>query len=164
MNSELVKILEKKSTEDLFYLFKHNGAINFEKRLIAGKILKERGFDETKLSHEKNIIVNVLKDRIEKEGVLDFIKKKNAKKIRNRIFAGIGYLFFFIILGLKDFLLENKDVDWFYISIMLFLGFVFIVYKIVTYNKTFNSLISSDLDNNELLRLRLDLIEKEWHF
>ncbi len=164
MNKEIIKSLEQKPTEDLFYLFKHDGAINFEKKIIAGKILNDQGYDKTLLSKEKKIIIETITSRLETNENKDFLYKKNKKKVNNKIFFGLGYLSFFIIMGMKDYLLYKKDIDWVYLSIMIILGFIFVIYQMLTYKKTLNNLINADVENNELLRFRLKLIEKEWNF
>lgn len=164
MNIELIKSLEKETNDNLFDYFKHDGAINFEKKIIAGKILHEKGFDKSLLSQEKNIIVKSINNRLKISEDLDYLAKKNKKKNNNQLFLGIGYIVFFLILGMKDYFLKNEEIDWIYLSIMIFIGFGFIIYKLLSYKKTLNKLTKDDLDNNELLRFRLKLIENEWDF
>ncbi len=77
---------------------------------------------------------------------------------------GLGYLSFFIILGMKDFLLNNENIDWINVLVLISFVFIFVTYKIVTRKKTVNSLIKADVENNELLKFRLELIEREWNF
>ena len=164
MNKELTKSLEQNSTEDLFFLFKHNGAINFEKKIIAGIILNEKGYDKTILSHEKKLITKSITDSLNINENKDYLESKNKKKVNRTIFFGLGYLSFFSLLSMKNYILDNEKFDWFYLLIMIVLGVTFIIYKILTYNKTLNNLINADIENNELLKFRLKLIENEWNF
>jgi hypothetical protein len=164
MNKELSKSLEQNSTEDLFFLFKHDGAINFEKKIIAGIILNERGYDRIILSKEKELIIKSISDSLNITENKDYLVKKNKKKSNLTILWGAGYLTFFTLLGMRDYLFNNERFDWFYLSIMIMLGVILIIYKTLTYNKTLNNLIKADIENNELLRFRLKLIEKKWDF
>jgi len=164
MNKELIKSLETEKSEKLFYYFKSDGAINFEKKIIAGRILNEKGYDKTILSQEKKNIINSITNRLKTNEDLDYLMKKSKKQSNKNIFMGLGYLSFFLILGMKDYWFNKEDIDWLYLFIMISLGLTFIFYKIVTYKKTLNDFIREDVENNELLRFRLKLIETEWDF
>lgn len=164
MNKELSKSLEQNSTVDLFFLFKHDGAINFEKKIIAGIILNERGYDKDTLSSEKELITKSITESLDITENKDYLEKKNKKKSNRAIFLGLGYLSFFTLFGMRDYIFNNEKIDWFYLSIMFMLGMIFIIYKILTYNKTLNNFINADIENNELLRFRLKLIKNEWRF
>ena len=164
MNRELEKSLEKETSEKLFFYFKHDGAIDFEKKIIAGRILNEREYDKTILSQEKSNITNSITNRLKTNEDLDYLMKKSKKQSNRNIAMGLGYLSFFLILGMKGYWFNKEDIDWLYLLIMISLGLTFIVYKIVTYKTTLNDLIRADVENNELLRFRLKLIETEWDF
>jgi hypothetical protein len=164
MNRELVKSLEAETSEKLFYYFKHGGAINFEKRIIAGIILHDRGYDKNTLSKEKELITESITDSLNVNKNKDYLESKNKKKVNRTIFFGLGYLSFFTLLNMKDYIIDNEKFDWFYLLIMIVLGVAFIIYKILTYNKTLNNLIKADIENNELLEFRLKLIENKWDF
>jgi len=164
MNRELVKSLEAETSEKLFYYFKYDGAINFEKRIIAGIILHDRGYDKNTLSKEKELITESITDSLNVNKNKDDLKSKNKKKVNRTIFFGLGYLSFFTLLNMKDYIIDNEKFDWFYLLIMIVLGVAFIIYKILTYNKTLNNLIKADIKNNELLEFRLKLIENKWDF
>lgn len=49
MNTTLENTLNSEQSDRLFFYFRHDGANDFEKKVIAGKILNERGFDRNKL-------------------------------------------------------------------------------------------------------------------
>jgi hypothetical protein len=48
----------------------------------------------------------------------------------------LGYLSFFLILGMKGYWFNKENIDWLYLLIIISLGSTFIVYKVVTYKKT----------------------------
>ena len=64
MNTELEKFMNSESSENLFFYFKHDGAIDFQRKVIAGKVLNERGFDRNKLIEEKQLIVGSIEEQI----------------------------------------------------------------------------------------------------
>jgi len=64
MNQELFNHLNKESTEKLFYNFKHDGLLDFEKKIISGKILYLRNYNLLKLKEEKSLIVESIKSLI----------------------------------------------------------------------------------------------------
>ncbi|MFO7864995.1 MAG: hypothetical protein R6U85_13435, partial [Salinivirgaceae bacterium] len=49
--------MDAKTTEELFFYFKHDGSIDFQKKLAAGKLLYARKFDRRILKEEKSRIV-----------------------------------------------------------------------------------------------------------
>jgi len=164
MNEELIKSLEQETDEDLFYYFKHDGAIDFEKKMIAGKILYDRGYNKAKLVQEKALIVNPIKEQLKKSEDSNYLAKKNSKKMNLRILLGLLIIFLFSIKETVLPLFNDKPIDTVYLSIIISVGFVYIAYKILTYKKTLQDLINTDLENNDLLKFRLDLIEREWKF
>jgi len=164
MNNELIKSLEEKSDNDLFDIFKHDGSITFMNKLIAGKLLNERGFDKAKLSAEKNLIIKDYESRIIDENNSDLIKKKNSSIINSQITKGAIFFIVFLFVGLEDFIFNNEAINYTYLLIMLSLGIALLTYKLVNYKKQLHSLINSDLENNELLRHRLQIIETDWAF
>ncbi len=164
MNKALTASLEQKSSEDLFFMFKHDGAINFEQKIIAGKILYERGYDKTKLSQEKKIIVEAILNELKLTDDSAYLERKSKRKIKNDLFIKLAFLLVFSGLGMKDYLFNNAEFDYVYMSIMIILGILLLVYQVVTYKKTLNTLINEAIKNNELLRFRLKLIESEWSF
>ncbi|MDY0078239.1 MAG: hypothetical protein RBR87_13300 [Bacteroidales bacterium] len=164
MNKALTASLEQKSSEDLFFMFRHDGAINFEQKIIAGKILNERGYDKTKLSKEREIIVESIIKELKTSDNSAYLVRNSKRKIKNDLFMKLAFLLVFSGLGMKDYLFNNAEFDFVYISIMLFIGIVFLVYHTVTYKKTLNTLINEAIKNNELLRFRLKLIESDWSF
>ena len=164
MNADLETLMNSEETEKLFFYYKHDGAIDFEKKVIAGKILNERSFDKKKLLEEKQMIIDSIKDTIKEYENKKNLTTNNKKKINKGIFFGLGYISFFIIAGLKGFIMQKEPFDWVRISIMTLLVIVFIAYKLVTYKTKLSDLLELDMKDKELLKFRLQLIEKEWSF
>lgn len=164
MNKESLSAFKSNSSEDLFYYFKHDGAINFEKKMMAGSILKDRGYDQKTLSKEKKIIEDSIRAQLKESENKEGIKKRAVKKMNRKFLFGLGYFTFFLLLGLKDYWYQQEDIDWLYFSIMLSLGLLFIIYHFVTYQKKLDQIIKDELENNELLKNRLKLIEENWLF
>ena len=156
--------MEEKSDNDLFDIFKHDGSITFMNKLIAGKLLNERGFDKAKLSAEKNLIIKDYESRIIDENNSDTIRKKNSSIINSQITKGAIFFIVFLFVGLEDFIFNKEVLNYTYLLIMLLLGIALLTYKLVNYKKQLHSLINSDLENNELLRHRLQIIETDWDF
>ena len=70
----------------------------------------------------------------------------------------------FIIMGLKGYIVNEQLFDWIGISAMILFVLVFIVYKLITYKKNLKHLLALDMKDKELLKYRLQFIEKEWNF
>ncbi len=164
MNKELLESFKTKSSDDLFYYFKHDGAINFEKKLIAGIVLKEKGYDKRKLSQEKTLIVESINSQLKASEAQDGIHNKASKKASRKLMFTIGYFIFLIAYGLKDYLYAEKEMNWIKFSVLLGIGILFIAYNIITYPKKVNQLVKDEKENNELLRNRLKLIDEHWLF
>lgn len=164
MNKDLTKVLTTENSDKLFFLFKHQGAIDFEKKILAGKILNERGFDKETLKAEKELIVNSIRSKIKFYDNTDEVTKKNKRKINLNILYGAVYILVLLLIPLKDSILHNEAIDWIAISILSAILLSFVGYKFYTYPSKLQSLQRSDQNDKELLQYRLILIEKEWAF
>lgn len=166
MNTTLENTLNSEQSDRLFFYFRHDGAIDFEKKVIAGKILNERGFDRNKLLKEKKLLSDSIRHQISAFENVNLLVK-NKRKINKRILFGLVYISLFMVIGLKDIVLTGeslKRADWIGILIMVLLALTYIVYKLVTYKTKLKQLMASDNKEKELLKLRLQFIEKEWNF
>jgi len=166
MATALENALNSEESERLFFYFKHDGAIDFEKKVIAGKILSERGFDRNKLLEEKKIIIDSIRHQISAFENADLLTK-NKRKINKRILFGLAYISLFIVIGLKDIVLKEASLgraDWIGVSVMILLALTYIVYKLITYKTKLKQLMAIDKKEKELLKFRLQFIEKEWNF
>ncbi|MDD4375033.1 MAG: hypothetical protein PHG67_14065 [Bacteroidales bacterium] len=83
MTKGLENAMNSEDSEKLFFYYKHDGAIDFEKKIIAGKILNERGFDRQKLLDEKQLIIGSIMDQIRCYANTDHLLSKNKRKINN---------------------------------------------------------------------------------
>ena len=164
MNTELEKFMNSEKTENLFFYFKHDGAIDFQKKVIAGKILSERGFDKNKLVEEKEIIVDSIKDQIKIYENISLSTAKNKRKINREYFLSLGLTTIIIILGLKGYIMNEEPFNWIVISIFALLLLLLIFYKLMTYKTKLKHLMELDVNDKELLKFRLYFIEKEWDF
>lgn len=164
MDKELTLNLGAKSDEDLFCYFKHDGSINFEKKIIAGTILKKRNYNKKVLSKEKDLIVESYTNRLKLSKNPNYFRKKNQRKLYSKIFLGQVYLAVFLLLSLKDFWLNDESLDTIYLIIVILIGITFSAYKILSYKKDLAKLNNADYENDELLKFRLELINKEWDF
>lgn len=164
MTKGLENAMNSEDSEKLFFYYKHDGAIDFEKKIIAGNILNERGFDRQKLLDEKQMIIGSIKDQIGFYENTDHIIAKNKRKINKGIFWGLGYIIFFVMIGQTGFLFNHQPIDWIGFSVMSLLVLIFITYKLMTYKAKLNQLFAFDMREKELLKLRLQFIEKEWSF
>ncbi len=113
MTKGLENAMSSEDSEKLFFYFKHDGAIDFEKKIIAGKILNERGFDRKKLLDEEQLIIGSIKDQISSYENTNLLIAKNKRKINKGIFLGLGYIIFFVMIGQTGFLLiTNLLIGW----------------------------------------------------
>lgn len=166
MTTTIENALNSEQSDRLFFYFRHDGAIDFEKKVIAGKILNERGFDKRKLLEEKKLLTDSIRHQISAFESANLLAK-NKRKINKKILFGLAYISLFIAIGLKDILLKEESferADWIGISIMVLLALTYIVYKLVTYKTKLKQLMASDNKEKELLKFRLQFIEKEWNF
>jgi len=163
MDRELIKSLETETSEKLFYLFKHDGAIDFEKKIIAGNLLNERSFDKAKLLNEKEIIVDSILSELKMSESSDYLEKKSRKELNKNLYFWLSFLMIFLSIELVD---HWTDMNFEFNShlIIILAGLIFFTYRAITYKKELGILINSGVKNNELLRLRLRLIKKEWDF
>jgi len=164
MNRELVKSLEAETSEKLFYYFKHDGSIDFEKKIIAGKILNDKSFDKAKLLHEKEIIVDSILNELKISESSDYLRKKSRKEINKNIYFWLGFILIFLTLEVKDYWVDKEAFELTSLLIIILTGLIFFTYTALNYKKTLSKSINSGIKNNELLRLRLSLIETEWDF
>jgi hypothetical protein len=163
MDLEFRKIMETENDEDLFFFFKSDGSLNFEKKIIAGKILHERDFDNQKLVDEKNKIIKSINDIIGfYTNPTEFAEKKKKEK-RNAILFGIfGNL---IILGLYIYWYlhsDNENENWLIFAILFFSGVIILyLFRIKAKVPEINQ---EEKDDLELQKERLQIINNEWNF
>ncbi|WP_321297344.1 hypothetical protein [Marinifilum fragile] len=163
MNPTIKKSLEQESTSELFFYFKLDGDNNFEKKLMAGKILHERGFDTQILQKEKLLTMAELQADLMDGETPGYLLNKSKKEVLKKPFSLIIFLVLYLLLRAYDILTE-QEINWESFGIICAIGLIVLSYSIVSYKKNVNKLMHEGAKNNELLRLRLSYIQKEWDF
>lgn len=163
MDLELRKIMETENDEGLFFIYKSDGSLNFEKKIIAGKILHERGYDNKKLVDEKNKIIKSINDIIGfYTNPTEFAEKKKKEK-RNAILFGIFGNLIILMLYIYWYLQsDNENENWLIFAILFFSG-VIIVYLFRIKAKV-PEINQEEKDDLELQRKRLQIINNELKF
>ncbi|WP_321282215.1 hypothetical protein [Marinifilum fragile] len=163
MNTALKKSLEQESTDELFFYFKHDGAYNFEKKIIAGTLLKERGFNKQILQEEKQLYIEELQTDLKEGATPGLLLKKSKQKVIRKMLGWLVMFLLFLSIEIVD-NFAQADKDWKSMGIVLTIGLSMLVYSFFFYKKHINKLMHEGAKNNELLRLRLSYIQKEWDF
>jgi len=166
MNPELKEALNTETTERLFYYFKHDGSIDFEKKVIAGKILQERGFYKYKLVAEKEKIVeaieNLINDKNDPRKVKDQGRKELKKSILWAVLPWLIYLFAKVVDYLFDDEWEGSEIN-----VLITFGVAFVaivVFRTIFYRKNLKKFIQDRINDCDLQRSRLKVINEEWSF
>lgn len=164
MNNELEIFMNSKESEELFFYFKHDGAINFEKKIIAGKILNDRGFDRKKLQAEKQLIIDSIKTQIKNYENENRSVETHKKKINRGLFFGLGFMISYMFIGMEGYVFDDEPIDWMSTLLMVLMLLIFVVYKLATYKTKLKQLLVLDMNDKELLKYRLQYIEQQWRF
>jgi len=166
MNQELKKQLQKENDEELFFFFKSDGSLDFEKKMIAGILLQERQYDKKLLQAEKNIILESYQKRIQENKNSDNIINKKRKEVRNSAVFAVATLVITAMIYWQKYngrSLEKQPPTYVYIAIaVLFVGLF--VYRLVNYKDQVAKLVEAEKENTEILKKRVQVIEKEWSF
>lgn len=164
MEKSLEDYMQEETTEQLFYYFKHDGPLNFEKRLIAGKILKERGYDYRTLKDEKAIIIDELKSGIQEYSNTDQSKDGIRKKLNRSIAFGLAYPVFWLMYDYIKSIVNDEPFVFtgsiFTIGALILFSF----YSFFTYQRKVQKMEASNKEDLDIKKLRLSLIERDWHF
>jgi hypothetical protein len=165
MNNELKQVLDKKTDEKLFYLFKYDGVMDFRRKLAAGVILNQRGYDKQKLRLEKDKIVTDLNKRIKAFSKPMYRADKYRRNIRNTILIttliAITYITTIILWRYyyaKEPILNNSTI------IILLLFVVMLIYRILNRNRALRKLMNSDIKDLNIYKSRIAEINKNWKF
>ncbi len=154
------------STEELFDLFKHDGSLDFNKKLAAGRVLHQRKFNIKELSREKGITVESIKKDIadydDKASLNSKLSVQNKKSIKATTAGSLIPIIIFIYLYIQ---LEDKNSNdaFFIIGGAIFLSFI-TIYNLINYRNKQKKRGSEAKEDNELRKQKLKLITKEWTF
>ena len=167
MNKQLLESLKQETTEELFYFFKHDGLMNFEKKIVAGIILKQRRYNIRVLKIEREKIrcslENVIKKNTNTNGLVLDAKNRVIKEIVLGVpislsYYGIKFIAHYSQVGFVTYQFSIIDL----IPILSFVAFT--VYKILTYDKRVSRKIDSAMQDYEIQKSKLEMLEREWKF
>ncbi|MBN1112163.1 MAG: hypothetical protein JXA53_04540 [Bacteroidales bacterium] len=165
MYNELHESLGSEPTKNLFYYFKNDGLISFEKKLVAGIILHKRRYDSDVLRSEKEKIIKQIQERI-KESVPSSEREDKHKREEKKeiIFAAIGSLaipFFYVLVDVfnsRPINFTDSQLIGCFVVMLLF------VVKVMFYRVKLNMRSREDAESLRINKEKLALIEKEWRF
>jgi len=167
MDSDLKKYLEKEPSEELFYFFKHDGSLNFEKKIVSGVILSERRYDKRKMKSEKAIIRNSIVNSIVNYEHSPQLVSKLKAKLKMSIVYGILISLIVYLLPYGFSYVKGESITLSNNYTLLVTGiafFSFILYQIITYNRRINNLVKQSSEDCELQKSRLEILDNMWHF
>jgi len=156
----------QKSTTDLLFFFKHEGSIDFSKKLAAGKILYERKYDRRKLAEEKKKIKDDIRQQITNDCNPKNIEADHKKELIRNIFWSLALVVFVNSITI----INNKGTDTFIndliieltltTAIIMAMPFIRHIFK----HNTLKNKLEECQRNRELLEHRLLKIEQKWPF
>lgn len=166
MNQDLKSQLEKESDEELFLFFKSEGAIDFEKKIIAGILLQQRKYDKKVLQGEKDNILETYQKQIQENNNTDQIIAKKKKEVRNSALFALAILTITVMVQWQNsngMTLQNQPPIYVYILLSILFVSLF-VYRALSYQNKVAKKIEEEKENTEILQKRLQIIEQEWDF
>ncbi|HKK59169.1 MAG TPA: hypothetical protein VJ937_06805 [Salinivirga sp.] len=156
----------QKSTTDLLFFFKHEGSIDFSKKLAAGKILYERKYDRRKLAEEKKKIKDDIRQQITNDCNPKNIEADHKKELIRNIFWSLALVVFVNSLTI----VSNKGTDNFFNDLIIELTLTTIIILAMPFirhifkTNTLKKKLEECKRNRLLLENRLQKIEQEWPF
>ncbi|MCT4636369.1 MAG: hypothetical protein N4A72_01560 [Bacteroidales bacterium] len=165
MNNELKQVLDKKTDDKLFYLFKHDGVMDFKRKLAAGVILNQRGYNKQKLRHERDKIIADLNNRIDTFSKPMQRAEKYRRNIRNNIIiaAAIAIIYITTIILWRYFYAKEPIINNSTIIVLL-LFIAMLMYRILNRSRSLRKLMKSDIKDLKIYRSRIAAINKNWRF
>lgn len=166
MDKVLYNSLRNESTENLFSFFKHKGSYNFQKKILAGKILCERKYDKQILRTEKEKIVQNLHKDLWLFYSNHDLKQKSKSKNRKKIFFVIIAILGLMSANLIYRFITNGFTQAFGTSYALYciILVAFIAYNGVVNNKHNNPKGKTKSNSWKEYKIKRDTINKEWKF
>lgn len=161
---ELRKYLTELPDEELFDYFKHDGALDFQKKIAAGQILHERGYDKTVLNEEKRKIVADIQAVIAQYDNPETVVNRNKKKLRWNLYYIIGLYILLVLSTVLRGRHNGAPFDWLNFGILTGLVALILIVRAFKYNSALAKSIQKDYDDLELQRTRMGLIEEAWSF
>ncbi len=164
MIKDLRELLGSEDSETLFSIIKHDDSIDFDKKLVAGRILHERSYDTHKLREEKNRLIKSLEERVNAYNNYPLHVARNKKVVRTEFLFSLAYVSLFLLIGLWQNIFSSEQIEWFSVSILLALTLAFVAYKAATFKRRLKLLHDADKKDREVLRCRLYHLNNEWAF
>jgi len=165
MYNELNESLANEPTKNLFYYFKNDGLISFEKKLVAGIILHKRNYDRDILRSEKAKIIKQIQERINESVPSAEREDKHKWEVKKKIiFAAIYSLalpFFYVLVDVFN----NSPINFTDSQLIgCFVVMLLFVIKVMFYRVKLNMLNREDAESLRINKEKLALIEQEWRF
>lgn len=166
MKQQTYNALLSRTTEELFFYFKHDGGIDFNKKLVAGKILHERKYNAKQLKREKDLILKSIKKDIaafeDKSGLQEKFSKQNKKNILFSILKALPLIAILTYLYIQEINERDSNENTIIIGLVLLIAMTgFNIYK---NSKKYKELIIIAEEDNKTQKQKLEVIEKDWNF
>ena len=153
----------QKSTQDLLFFFKHDGSIDFNKKLIAGKELFNRKYDRHKLSEEKNKIIQGIKSELKQYGNPEHIKNQHKKDLYKNL--AWAFALNILIISVKIFSSEEINKALGYELLTITSGIILLpIIHFLWRTRILKKKLDEGIRNKAVLEDRLNTMEKEWPF
>ncbi|MDE5419600.1 hypothetical protein L3049_16535 [Labilibaculum sp. DW002] len=166
MNQELKKYLESETSDKLFYYFKFEGLLDFNKKIVAGTVLHERNYDTKILISEKSKLQESLKRQIaefEDRSVFEYkIRKEQKKSLIHSLIFTVTIVSFYIYWYFE---LPDNRMTPTYLLIACNITFsLLMIYKLMSFKKSINYEIKRAEQDCKLQKQKLEIIDQEWKF
>lgn len=167
INPDLYESLQNENDRELFYFFKNDGLVTFEKKLAAGKILHQRRYDIDRLREEKAKLINKYSNRV-KESTCSHSPEeiyKHKAKVRRKIIIGTALELLFLAAVSVICYSNSKpfELDIHTLSIPFLLTLSLFI-NIFAYRRKINKKKKEVTYSGRIFKARLAVIEREWKF
>ncbi|MCL3782172.1 hypothetical protein EMN47_17425 [Prolixibacteraceae bacterium JC049] len=164
MDKAVYNELLNETSQDLFYYFKHDTLVDFQKKLVSGILLHERGYNNKELQQEKALNLGKVNSYLKYLGSASDIEVNQRVKVRkaiiNRMFIFVLSFVTFFVLHVFVFKHEIESTTFIPLGAVI----VYFAFAIFQYNNTVNKNITEDLRQLDIQRKRLKWMEKYWAF
>ncbi|MBN1988484.1 MAG: hypothetical protein JW783_03715 [Bacteroidales bacterium] len=164
MVKDLKEQLGAEDSETLFFILKHDESVDFDKKLMAGRILYERNYDSAKLKEEKQLIIKSIQQRVRAYEDETLQAARNKKVVVTEILFSFAYVSLFLFIGLWQNIMNKEPVEWLPIVVLALLTSAFILYKVGTFKRRLKTLHDTDTKDRDLLKCKMYRISNEWNF
>lgn len=159
---ELRKYFAELPDEELFEYFRHDGASDFQKKIAAGQILNERGYDKIVLNEEKRKIVAGIQEIVAQYDNPETVVNRNKKKLRWNLYYIIGLYLLLVLSTVMRGYHNGAPFDWLNFGILTGLVALILIARAFRYQSVLSKSIQKDYDNLKLQKMQLEMIEEAW--